>query len=249
MINYLGQTIKVKIDRQLGSKHPKFDLIYPINYGYIEGTMAGDGHEIDAYVLGEFQALSEYEGKVIGVIKRTNDVEDKLVLAKELNSYSKNQIIALTEFQERFYESEIITLDYLKQEIRNTVKAIIKSEGKILVLEEELGIENYYHLPGGGIEFLEESHDALVREISEELKCKVDKYSLYKTISNMFELEGMKMHEIIQVYNVELDVNPNTLDGKLMTGDLTLSRFRLIDPEEFKIGNKKFYPERLIADL
>lgn len=109
MINYLGKTVKVKMDRPLGSKHPEYDLIYPVNYGYIEGTIAGDGEEIDAYVLGEFQPLSEYEGKVIAVIKRHNDNEDKLVLAKALNSYSKEQIKALTEFQERYYESEIIT--------------------------------------------------------------------------------------------------------------------------------------------
>ncbi len=54
MINYLGKKIKVKMDRPLGSKHPKYDLIYPINYGYIEGTESGDAEEIDAYVLGEF---------------------------------------------------------------------------------------------------------------------------------------------------------------------------------------------------
>lgn len=249
MISYLGKTVKVKMDRPLGSKHPKYELIYPINYGYIEGTIAGDGNEIDVYVLGEFEPLSEYEGKVIGVIKRVNDVEDKLVVAKQLNSYSKNQIIALTEFQERFFESELITLDYLKQEIRNTVKAIIRSEGKILVLEEDYREEKYYHLPGGGVEYLEESDDALIREIYEEINCKVDNYTLYKTISNIFDLYDMKMHEIVQVYNVELDIDPKILEGKLMTGDITESRFRLINPEEFKLGKKRFYPEKLIVDL
>ncbi|BEP29186.1 inorganic diphosphatase [Helicovermis profundi] len=161
MNKYLGQTVKIKIDRPLGSKHPKYDLFYPINYGYIEGTIAGDGEGIDAYILGEFEPLSEYEGKVIGIINRKNDNEDKLVLAKELNSYSKEQIQALTEFQERFFESDIITFDYIKKSIRNTVKALIKSEDKILVLEEVCKDETYYHLPGGGIEFLENNDDAL----------------------------------------------------------------------------------------
>jgi inorganic pyrophosphatase len=108
MIEYLGKKIKVKMDRPLGSKHPEYDLIYPINYGYIEGTISGDGEEIDAYVLGEFEPLDEYEGVVIAVIKRSNDNEDKLVVAKKMNKYSKKQIAALTEFQERFYKSEII---------------------------------------------------------------------------------------------------------------------------------------------
>lgn len=114
MINYLGKTVKVTMDRPLGSKHPNYDLIYPINYGYIEGTISGDGEEIDAYVLGEFEPLSEYVGMVIAVIQRRNDNEDKLVVAKNMNSYSNEQIQALTEFQERFYESEVITFGYQK---------------------------------------------------------------------------------------------------------------------------------------
>lgn len=249
MINYLGKIIKVKMDRPLGSKHPRHELIYPINYGYIEGTIAGDGKEIDVYVLGEFEPLSEYEGIVIGVIKRFNDNEDKLVVAKNLNSYCKEQIKALTEFQERFFESEIITFDYLKQSIRNTVKALIKSGDKILVLEEEYKDKIYYYLPGGGIEYLEESEDALIREINEEIGYKIEKFSLYKTISNIFELDGMKAHEIVQVYTVELEIDAKELDGKLMNGDIVESKFRLINPDEFRSGKKLFYPHGLIDSL
>lgn len=69
LINYLGKPIKVKMDRPSGSKHPNFELIYPVNYGYSEGTIAGDGEEIDVYVLGEFEPLSENEGIVIAKSK------------------------------------------------------------------------------------------------------------------------------------------------------------------------------------
>ena len=50
----LGKRVKVKIDRPLGSCHPKYkDLYYPVNYGYVEGVIAPDGEEQDAYILGE----------------------------------------------------------------------------------------------------------------------------------------------------------------------------------------------------
>lgn len=104
--NYLGTTVSVKIDRELGSRHPKHGFIYPINYGYIPGTISGDGEELDAYVLGEFQPLQHYEGKVIAIIKRTNDDDDKLVVANKM--YSDDAIRALTEFQEQYFESIII---------------------------------------------------------------------------------------------------------------------------------------------
>lgn len=107
----LGEKVTVIIDRPLGSKHPKYDFIYPLNYGYIPGMIAGDGEEQDAYVIGEFEAIKKFEGYVIAVILREDDVEDKLVVCKDLRKYTKEQIEALVEFQERFFQSSVIMGD------------------------------------------------------------------------------------------------------------------------------------------
>ena len=109
MINFLGKYVKIKIDRPLGSKHPKHDLIYTLNYGYIPNTISGDGEEIDAYIVGEYLPLETFEGYVIAIIERIDDNEDKLVVCKEPNKYNKEQIKALVEFQERFFKSNIVT--------------------------------------------------------------------------------------------------------------------------------------------
>ena len=109
MESYLGKLVTVKMDRPLGSRHPKHNFIYSLNYGFIPNTTSGDGEEIDVYIIGEFEPVETYEGYVVAIIKRTNDVEDKLVVCKELNKYNKEQIKALVEFQERFFESTIIT--------------------------------------------------------------------------------------------------------------------------------------------
>ncbi len=105
---FLGKTVKAVIDRPLGSKHPKHEFIYPINYGFIPNTKAKDGEELDAYVLGVFNPLREFKGKCIAVIRRLNDDDDKLVLALQGKKYSDDQIKALTEFQERFFKSQIL---------------------------------------------------------------------------------------------------------------------------------------------
>lgn len=102
---YLGQTVTVKMDRPFGSKHPKKGFIYPINYGYIPNTVSGDGEELDAYVLGVFEPVEEYTGKVIAIIHRINDNDDKLIISNK--NYTDDQIRALTEFQEAYFESEI----------------------------------------------------------------------------------------------------------------------------------------------
>ena len=106
--DFLGKKVKVKIDRKLGTLHPKHGFVYMLNYGYIENTISPDGEELDAYLLGVFDPVEEFEGRVIAIIHRTNDNDDKLIVVPEGKEYSDEQIIALTEFQERFFKSVII---------------------------------------------------------------------------------------------------------------------------------------------
>ncbi len=106
--SYIGKLVEVKMDRPMGSKHPKHGFIYPVNYGYVPNTISGDGAELDCYVLGVFEPLEKFTGKCIAVIHRTNDNDDKLVIVPQEKDYSDDAIRALTEFQERFFESIII---------------------------------------------------------------------------------------------------------------------------------------------
>lgn len=106
--DYLGKVVLVKTDRQLGTRHPKHGFMYMLNYGYIPNTVSGDGEELDAYLVGVYEPVEEFEGKVIAVIHRTNDDDDKLVVAPKDKEYSDDAIKALTEFQERFFESVIV---------------------------------------------------------------------------------------------------------------------------------------------
>lgn len=106
--DYLNKTIEVKIDRPLGSKHPKHGYIYPVNYGYVPNTISGDGEELDCYVLGVFEPVDEFKGKCIAIIHRINDNDDKLIVVPENRRFSKQEIEVLIEFQERFFKHEII---------------------------------------------------------------------------------------------------------------------------------------------
>ena len=105
---YLGKDVAIKIDRPLGSRHPEHGFMYMLNYGYIPNTVSGDGEELDAYLVGEFEPVPTSNGKVIAVIHRTNDDDDKLVVSKDGKDYSDDAIRALTEFQEKYFESEIL---------------------------------------------------------------------------------------------------------------------------------------------
>lgn len=104
----IGKVVKVIVDRPLGSYHPTHkDIYYPINYGYIEGIIAPDGEEQDAYVLGVHTAVEEFTGKVIAVIHREDDIEEKWVVAPEDMNFSKEEIMEQVRFQEQYFKSSI----------------------------------------------------------------------------------------------------------------------------------------------
>lgn len=105
---YLGQILEVEIDRPFGSKHPKHGFIYPVNYGYLPNTISGDNEELDCYILGVFEPLTSFKGKCIGIIHRTNDDDDKLIIVSENKNYTDEAIEALVEFQEQYFEHIII---------------------------------------------------------------------------------------------------------------------------------------------
>jgi len=105
---YLGKTVSIEIDRQLGTKHPKHGFEYPVNYGFVPNTKAPDGGEVDAYLLGVKEAKKTFSGKCIAVIHRTNDNDDKIIVVPFGKTFSDEEIQKLTHFQEQYFESIII---------------------------------------------------------------------------------------------------------------------------------------------
>lgn len=105
----LGKIVTVTVDRPIGSYHPKYkELYYPINYGYINGIIAPDGEDQDAYILGIDRPVKTFTGKVIAIIRRENDIEEKWVVCSENMSFSKDEIAEQVKFQEKYFKSDVI---------------------------------------------------------------------------------------------------------------------------------------------
>lgn len=100
----IGKMVSGKIDRPIGSCHPRHpEMIYPVNYGYVDGMFAGDGAEQDVYVFGTRQPLTEFTGKVIAVFHRFNDVEDKWIVSLDGTDMPDEKILGDIAFQEQFF--------------------------------------------------------------------------------------------------------------------------------------------------
>ena len=109
MNSVIGRTVTVTVDRPLGSYHPEHeDMYYPINYGYVEGIMAPDGEEQDAYILGVDEAVEKFTGTVIAVVHRNDDVEEKWVVVPEGMTFTKEEIMKQIYFQEQYFDSKIM---------------------------------------------------------------------------------------------------------------------------------------------
>ena len=105
----VGTTVTVTVDRPLGSYHPEYkDMYYPINYGYIEGVMAPDGEEQDAYILGVNEPVGKFTGKIIAIVYRKDDIEEKWVVVPDGVTFSKEEIRRQIHFQEQYFDSKIV---------------------------------------------------------------------------------------------------------------------------------------------
>ena len=109
MDSVIGRTVAVTVDRPLGSYHSEHKEMYdPINYGYVEGIMALDEEEQDVYILGVDEAVKKFTGKIIAVVHRNDDVEEKWVVAPAGMTFTKEEIREQIHFQEQYFDSEIM---------------------------------------------------------------------------------------------------------------------------------------------
>lgn len=111
--SYLGKIVNIEIDRPIGYVHHKGEktLVYPINYGYIPNVLGGDGEELDVFLLGVDTPVESFTGRIIGIVYRADDVEDKLVMSPEGMAFSAAEIARAVRFQEKYYHTTIRALD------------------------------------------------------------------------------------------------------------------------------------------
>ena len=201
---YIGKNINIKIDRKLGSKHPKHGFIYPVNYGYVPNTISGDGEELECYLLGVFEPVDEYTGKCIAVIHRINDDDDKLVISPDSREFSNSEIDALTEFQERFFEHEIIRSDVTFNSLIPELS--VSNIEKSVEFYKKIGFKVIYERLENKFCFLELEHNQLmIEEINDNWNTAILEYPFGRGINiSMSVLDIEKMYNNLKDKNIEI---------------------------------------------
>ena len=162
---YLGKSVDILIDRPIGFIHHTkgITLHYSINYGYLPGVMGGDGEDQDVYILGVDEPLERFTGRIIGVIRRKDDNEDKFVAAPEGMDFHQGQIAEAVHFVEKYFDSKV---DALVRRSCGVIPYQKTPEGiRYLVLLQTNG---FWSFPKGHIEPFETEENAALRELQEE---------------------------------------------------------------------------------
>ena len=158
----LGTTVHVVVDRPIGCRYG--DMVYPVNYGYIPGLLAGDGEEQDAYILGVDVPLTAFDGQVVGAIRRKNDVEDKLIVAPEGMVFHQGQIAEAVRFQEQYFQS--FTISLFRKSCGVLPYRMLDDRREYLIVFEQFS--HCWSLPKGHMEAGESEPQTALRELYEE---------------------------------------------------------------------------------
>ena len=203
----MGKTVHVVVDRPIGYNHD--GILYPVNYGYIPGCIAGDGEEQDAYILGVNEPVSSFDGQVVAAIRRKNDCEDKLVVVPTGMRLHQGQIAAAVHFQEQYFD---IRIDSLFQKSCGVLPYRIK-DGKREFL---IVFEHYSHcwsLPKGHMEAGETETETAQRELLEEtgLTAELD---FTRSASISYPISPIAQKQVV-FFPGEVSGTPKTRDGEI----------------------------------
>ena len=236
-IDFLDKTLEVTIDRPLGSKHPKHGFIYPVNYGYVPNTISGDGEELDCYILGIYEPIEAFKGKCIAIIHRLNDNDDKLIIVPENKSFSNNEIQVLTEFQEQYFQSEIIRSSNYLEFSKNIPELSVTNLENSLNFYKTAGFKVEYDRPENKFAFISLGKiQFMLQEIADNDKWDVAPLSYPFGNGINFQLEVENLDEIYNSfknsnYKITFDIEENWYrqDNKLLGN----KEFLIQDPDGY----------------
>ncbi|MBQ9149048.1 MAG: GNAT family N-acetyltransferase [Oscillospiraceae bacterium] len=219
--SYMGQTVDVFVDRPIGYIHVTggITLHYTVNYGFLPDVTGGDGEEQDVYILGVEEPVERFTGRVIGAIRRSDDNEDKLVVAPEGMVLHQGQIAEAVHFVEQYFTSTIASI-YRKS---CGVIPYRKTGSRLELLLLLQTCSQGWSFPKGHMEAFESETDTALREMGEECGLTAQLHPGFRAVME-YDLRGW-MHKQVVLFLGEASGEPQLQQAEI-------SDYRWVTPAE-----------------
>ena len=215
---YMGKLVQVIVDRPAGYRHG--DIVYPINYGYIPGTIAADGEPQDAYILGVEEPMHEFCGRVIGFIRRLNDCEDKLVVAPDGIVYHQGEIAQAVRFQEQYFQTSVQSI-FQKSCGVIPYRTLGTGREYLIVLQKN----NCWSFPKGRMEADETEVQTALRELFEETGL-VAQLDLFRKVILKYDINSLVRKHVVLFCG--------QISGDVVIQKSEISEYRWVNAEDLK---------------
>ena len=215
----MGETFHIVVDRPIG--YHESDIVYPINYGFIPGLIAGDGEAQEAYIMGVNEPISEFDGQVVAAICRKNDCADKLVVAPVGTMYHQGQIAEAVSFREQYFNSKIDSL------LRKSCGVIPFRQNngvrEYLIL---LQTNNFWSFPKGHMEPNETEEQTAMRELYEEtgLQAKLD---TNKRVVSEYDMQPVARKKQVVLF-------PGEVEGDVLLQETEVIKYKWVEANALK---------------
>lgn len=125
----------------------------------------------------------------------------------------------------------------MERRIRNSAKALIIKDGKMLAIRINDGHEEWFIMPGGGQESGEQLSEAVCREVAEELGLEVEPKELVFVVEGV---QGESFHRVDLVFLCEY-IRP--LENARLHSDTNQTGVEWLDIKT--LNTSKLYPSKL----
>jgi 8-oxo-dGTP pyrophosphatase MutT (NUDIX family) len=135
-------------------------------------------------------------------------------------------------------------------EIRVLALGLIKDGDRIFLSEgyDPVKQETFYRVMGGGVDFGENSYDALKREFQEEIQAELTNIKYITCIESIFQFNGNPGHELIQLYQCDFaDPKFYQLESLVFAEGKRKKTALWLPIERFKSGELRLVPDNFLS--
>jgi 8-oxo-dGTP pyrophosphatase MutT (NUDIX family) len=166
----LGKYVRICVTNPIHSVDESKDFAYQLNFGLVEGLKIFNTPVEGAYIMGVNHPVKNFNGRIIGIIRRKGSNAVLLITAPKNMHFIDNQIIDAVSFA--IVQSEYTLECLYEKSCGAIVYRVINDKVRFLLIKNKKSA--HWGFPKGHIEKGETSRQTALREVLEEVGLEIE---------------------------------------------------------------------------